>query len=128
MGNPFAVANRPPTRMAWWWSHGVPVLGFPMEAYVEGARRAGYPPTLLNLTRAVDVERALCAVADARTRGCLRRSALHGAALTSPQYSARELLAALCVVAESCAPGGVLRRTPPPAVEPPDAPLFRTGR
>jgi hypothetical protein len=107
LGNAFAVANRPPTRMAWWWSHGVPTIGYPMQAYVEGSRRAGYPTTLLNLTNAIDVQRALCAIADQRTRRCLRSSALRGAALTSPQYSARELVAAVCIVVEACSrPGG----------------------
>ena len=37
-------------------------------------------------------------------RDCLRNAALRGAALTSPQYSAQELLAALCEVANACAP------------------------
>ena len=25
-GSSFAVTNRPPTRMHWWWAHGLPVI------------------------------------------------------------------------------------------------------
>jgi len=33
---------RPPTRMLFWWSHGVPTIFYPFAAYVEVARAAGY--------------------------------------------------------------------------------------
>lgn len=102
MGVPFAVRNRPPTRMFWWWSHGVPVLGYPMVAYAEGAERAGYPREMLNVSRAIDLPATLCALQDAQTRTCLRAAALRGSTLSSPQYSAHQLVAALCEVATTC--------------------------
>ena len=101
-GSPFAVANRPPTRMAWWWSHGVPTLGYPMAAYTEGAARARYPAHLLNVSRVVDLPAALCALMPPRRRACLREAALRGAAVTSAQYSAHELVVALCELASAC--------------------------
>ena len=179
MGGMLAVRNRPPTRMYWWWSHGVPTMvsgraaatprdrtsfslfsdfvatflvppsrtsrcflalhsscfpylahippadaspstpvstrasnyqGFPMVAYVEGAERAGYPSELMNLTRAIDLPAALCALAPPEARRCLRAAALRGASLTSPQYSAQELIAALCEVAQACGIGGAARQ------------------
>jgi len=111
LGTNLAIANRPPTRLAWWWSHGVPTLGYPMVAYVEAAQRAGYPRQLLNLTRPTDIVHALCAISRPATRKCLRSHALRGAALTSPQYSALELVVGLCAVAEQCAPGKRLRKS-----------------
>ena len=30
-GGHIAVQNRPPTRMHWWWSHAIPVIGYPTE-------------------------------------------------------------------------------------------------
>jgi hypothetical protein len=107
-GTKHAVINRPPTRMEWWWSHGVPTFGWPMNSYVEGARRVGYPQELLNLSRILDLPDALCELQLRSTRACLREVALRGARLTSPQYSAHELLVALCELAEACAPAGIL--------------------
>lgn len=101
-GSPAAVRNRPPTRMHWWWSHGVPTIGNPMVAYVEGAKRVGYPVELVNMSRAIDLPDMLCMLASPVTRGCLREAALRGATLTSPQYSAQELLAAICEVQAAC--------------------------
>jgi len=108
-GNAAAVNNRPPTRLNWWFSHGLPAIGYPMVAYLEASHRANYPTQLLNLTRAVHVQHALCSLGQLSVRHCLRERALHGAAISSPQYSARELVAALCVVAQRCAPGGRLK-------------------
>ena len=101
-GGPFAIRNRPPTRMNWWWSHGVPTLGYPMVAYVEGAARAGYPVGLFNVTRVVDLPAVLCSLLRPATRRCLREAALRGSTLTSPQYSAQELLAAICEIENRC--------------------------
>lgn len=93
-----------------------------MVAYAEGAVRAGYPTELMNLTRALDLPALLCALAPSEVRTCLREHALRGAALTSPQYSAQELLAAICDVAEACGIGsvastgaGLLSKFPRPA-------------
>ena len=69
---------------------------------VEGAKRVGYPPRLLNVSRVVDLPDALCSLAPEATRECLRAAALRGAALTSPQYSAMELVAGLCELAAVC--------------------------
>ena len=80
-----------------------------MVSYVEGATRTGYPVELLNLTRAVDLPQMLCALLDGHTRSCLRTAALRAAALTSPQYSAAELVAALCELAQQCSSTGRLR-------------------
>ena len=55
-----------------------------------------------NVSRVVDLPAALCAVWPRRARECLRGAALRGAALTSPQYSAMELVAGLCELAAVC--------------------------
>lgn len=101
-GGRIAQHNRPPTRMHWWWSHGIPVIGSPMAAYVDAARRAHYPEELLNLTTADHIEAALHRLAAADERQCLQRAARHGAHLSSPWYAALELLAAICAVGERC--------------------------
>lgn len=101
-GGHMAVHNRPPTRMAWWWSHGIPVVGYPMAAYTEGASRVGYPVRLLNVSAPARLEEALCSIASREERACLQRAALRGAALSGPQYSSLELLAAACTLAEIC--------------------------
>ena len=100
-----AIHNRPPTRMHWWFSHGIPVIGYPMAAYLDAARRVGYPIELLNLTSADHIERALLRIASQETRGCLRQAAAHGALVSSPWYSAVQLLAAVCTVAKRCGHG-----------------------
>jgi hypothetical protein len=84
-------------------------MGYAMVAYVEGAARAGYPTELLNLTRVVDLPTAVCALAHASTRRCLRAAALRAAALSSAQYSAHELLVALCELGSVCSPTRRLR-------------------
>ena len=101
-GGPLAIRNRPPTRMHWWWSHGIPVIGYPMEAYVDAARRVHYPTELLNLSGAADIEHALRRIAPAEDRACLRATSVHGARVTSPWYSSYELFAALCELATRC--------------------------
>ena len=73
-----------------------------MVAYVEGAERAGYPTSLLNVSRAVDLPDALCSLTRPETRKCLRGAALRGAAISSPMYSALELVVALCEVFDMC--------------------------
>lgn len=102
VGNEMARRNRPPTRMHWWWAHGIPTFGAPMQAYVEATQRAGYPTELLNLRTRAHVEQALCQLSQPATRNCLRRSALRGALFGSPQFAALELLAAACDVLKSC--------------------------
>ena len=34
-------AHRPPTRLHWWWSHGIPTLSYDLPTYVEAATAAG---------------------------------------------------------------------------------------
>ena len=63
-----AVANRGGTRMAWWWSHGLPVVGFPMNAYVQMAQHADYPTALVNLSTAEHARRAICDIQSSTTR------------------------------------------------------------
>lgn len=96
----FSVQNRPPTRMAWWLSHRIPVIGYPMEAYVELAQEVGYPAALLNLTSAEAVRGALRRIASPRTRGCLQTAGWRAAELLSPQQSALQLLQLLPATAE----------------------------
>ena len=86
-----------------WWSHGIPVIGYPMQAYVDAARRVGYPEELLNLTTSESVELALRKVEAAEERSCLQRIAHRGADLSSPWYTSIELLAAICQLGERCA-------------------------
>ena len=73
-----------------------------MEAYLDAARRSGYPEELVNLTTAGDIERALVRIAPSERRRCLQETSLHGAHLTSPWYSAQELLAGICELATRC--------------------------
>ena len=109
-GGKIAVDNWPPTRMHWWWSHGIPVIGYPMQAYLDAARRAGYPEELLNLTTSTGVEQALRQIDAAEERSCLQRMAHRGAELSSPWYASVELLAAIATsasaAARNCCTGG----------------------
>ena len=102
-GGPVAISNRPPTRLHWWWSHGIPTIGYPMNSYLDAARRAAYPVELLNLTTSEQIEGALRTVAPAPERRCLQQIARRGAHLSSPWYASIELLAAICAVGERCA-------------------------
>ena len=101
-GGRLVVQNRPPTRMHWWWSHSIPVIGYPMEAYLDAARRIDYPLSLLNLTNSRQIQSALQRLAPAEERSCLQRASAHGALLSSPSHSSLELLAAICAVADRC--------------------------
>ena len=101
-GGNIAIGNRPPTRLHWWWSHGLPAIGYPMNAYLEAAGRADYPVGLLNLTSSQALEQALRTLSSQHERSCLQRSVRHGASLSSPWYASVELLAAICTVARRC--------------------------
>ena len=94
-----AVANRPGTRMHWWWAQSIPVIAYPMPAYTEASQRINYPPSLVDLTTQADIERALCAIASRKSRTCLQKAVVRGAFLTSPLHAALELLTAVCVAA-----------------------------
>jgi hypothetical protein len=101
-GGNLAISNRPPTRLHWWWSHGIPTIGYPMNAYIDAARRAQYPEELLNLTTAGDIEHALRNIDLQEERDCLQHAAKRGGCLSSPWYSGLELLSAICKVGVSC--------------------------
>ena len=45
--------------MAWWFSHRLPVIAYPMHAHVDLARSIGYPMSLVNVTDAASLDRAL---------------------------------------------------------------------
>ena len=63
------VWNAYPYIMAWWWSHGLPlVVGFPMFAYVQMAQHADYSTPLVNLSTAEHVRRAICDIQSSTTR------------------------------------------------------------
>ena len=111
-GGPVAIHNRPPTRMHWWFSHAIPVVGYPMGAYLDAARRVGYPLELLNVTSALRLEHALLSLAPPEARACLRQTASHGARVSSPWHSGFQLLASLCTLAKRCGKplGGKMRR------------------
>ena len=96
-----AVANRPGTRMHWWWAQSIPVIAYPMPAYTEASQRINYPPSLVELTTQADIERALCTIASRRYRTCLQRAVVRGAFLTSPLHAALELLTTVCVAADA---------------------------
>ena len=96
-----AVANRPGTRMHWWWAQSIPVIAYPMPAYTEASQRINYPPSLVDLTTQADIERALCTIASRRSRTCLQRAVVRGAFLTSPLHAALELLTTVCVAADA---------------------------
>ena len=103
-----AVANRDGTRMAWWWSHGLPVIGFPMNAYVQMAHHADYPGALVNLSTAEEVRGALCDIQAPATRHCLQQLALRGAELSSPQASALDFSHAMCELHKvKCSPAAL---------------------
>ena len=95
-----AVNNRPPTRMHWWWAQSIPVMAYPMPAYVEASERINYPASLVNLRTQEDIERALCAMHSRRSRMSLQRAVMRGAFLTTPLHAALELLTTICVVAK----------------------------
>ena len=103
-GRSWAVEEtfRPGTRMLWWWSHGIPVIAYPMAAYVETGHHAGYPPQLTRVRTGADVERALRQLTSAHSRACLQEIALHGADSGSAATSAAEWVAAICHIAGSC--------------------------
>ena len=92
----FFEANRPPTRMHWWWSHGIPTLALDLPTLRDAARRAGYPTSMVALRGHRELEGALRSLACAHVRECLRQAALSAAAVSSPQASARELANAVC--------------------------------
>ena len=96
-----AVANRPGTRMHWWWAQSIPVIAYPMPAYTEASQRINYPSSLVDLTTQADIERALCTIASRRSRTCLQRAVIRGAFLTSPLHAALELLTTVCVAADA---------------------------
>ena len=56
---PFAANNRAPTDLAWWFSHGTPVLAHSMNSFLEAGQRVGYPEQLLRveLPATVRIER-----------------------------------------------------------------------
>ena len=88
-GGHIAVQNRPPTRMHWWWSHAIPVIGYPTEAYLDAARRVNYPLALLNLTGSRQIQEALQRLAPPEERGCLQSTSRHGALLSSATAALR---------------------------------------
>ena len=96
-----AVANRPGTRMHWWWAQSIPVIAYPMPSYTEASQRINYPSSLVELTTQADIERALCTIASRRSRTCLQRAVIRGAFLTSPLHAALELLTTVCVAADA---------------------------
>lgn len=99
----WTIANRDSTRMAWWWSHGIPVIGYPMNGYLDLSKRSGYPQALLNLTTGADVSMSLCALRTAKVRGCLHKVATAaGEHLSSVHASARDFLAGVCRVGAIC--------------------------
>ena len=101
--DPWAVANRDGTRMAWWWSHGIPVIGYPMIAFGELAARVGYPRSLVNVTTADDLTRALCQIASPAQRSCLAEVSRAAGVRTSPQVSGQEFRNMICTLrAPSC--------------------------
>jgi hypothetical protein len=94
-----AVHNRPPTRMHWWYSHGHPVLADGrMEAYKDAGQRVGYPPTLLNVSSASTLSKALCSIADKGTRTKLQALSTFGGSMSSPVVAGESLLVALCTL------------------------------
>ena len=93
--HPWAVANRDGTRMAWWFSHRLPVIAYPMHAHVELAASIGYPMSLVNVTDAASLDRALCLVAPQSERSCLMAAVRQGNKRSSPQGAAHVWLAAM---------------------------------
>lgn len=79
----------------------IPTIGYPMNAYIDAARRAHYPEGLLNLTTAGDVEHALRNIDMPEERDYLHHAAKRGGCLSSPWYSGLELLSAICSVGRS---------------------------
>ena len=73
-----------------------------LQAYLDAARRIGYPTDLLNLTGSRSIQDALHRLAPPEERSCLQSAASHGALVSSPSYSSLELLAAICAVASRC--------------------------
>ena len=85
--------------MHWWWSQGIPVLAYPMPAYVDAAQRIGYPADLVSISTPTMLEHAICSIAAESTRSCLQQLVLHGAELASPLNAGLEMLRTICDVA-----------------------------
>jgi hypothetical protein len=62
----FADSQRPPTRFHFWMAHGVPVVGYPMQAYTEAADRTGYPRLPVNVSSAALLTETLLLVRPAK--------------------------------------------------------------
>jgi len=93
-------SNRPPTRFHYWLALGIPVIGYPMNSYVEAARRLNYPVELVSLRTEEQLLSGFCALASAERRACLQQTVIPTAAqLSSPLNSALQLLAISCKVA-----------------------------
>lgn len=92
----FFNEHRPPTRMHWWWSHGIPTLALQRRTFLDAARRAGYPEGVSKLHTPEDVKSALHTIRCAKSRDCLRRRALHAAILAGPRAAAAELAKSTC--------------------------------
>jgi hypothetical protein len=103
--DPLMVSFRPGTRLAWWWSHGIPTIGFPTHAYLETAIRTGYPAFLMNVTTGPQLSDALCRVSPPAARECLRQQARRSAEIISPQASAHDWLRAICKLSNICRTG-----------------------
>lgn len=102
--DPLMVSFRDGTRLAWWWAHGIPTIGFPTHAHLESALRTGYPVHLLNASTGPELSAVLCSVSRPGVRDCLRQHARRAAELTSPQASARDWLRAICRLGSICTP------------------------
>lgn len=71
-----AVRNRPPTRMHWWFAQGIPVIAYPMPAYVDAARRINYPAELVMVNSSKQLERSFCLLASLRKCASTHASSL----------------------------------------------------
>lgn len=100
LDQPGMVAHSPPTRLLYWWSHGVPCIFFPYGSYLDAARRARYELPggrgLPMASTAKGVEGVLGRLAgDPAARVALAKAGLAGARLYSGERVAARLVRGL---------------------------------
>ena len=90
--------HRPSTRLAWWWSHGLPTLARRTPTFAERVASEKYPASAL-VSGPQELEEALRhLVSCQRARSCLHQAALRAARRSSPEAAARRLVRMACSV------------------------------
>jgi hypothetical protein len=90
---------RPPTRLLYWWSHGVPTVFFPYKSYVEVSEASGYSVDSVNMSSASlpGIEAILATLAtNTSVRQSLHKLGLEAARWYSTEAQALKLANIVC--------------------------------